>query len=66
MSLPANKNIDIDVTDYWDFRVKALLEHRSQIGTPDVFMQRMKDRRDQSPQGPDCYVEYFRRIVFRK
>lgn len=66
MSLPANKNIDIDVTDYWDFRVKALLEHRSQIGTPDVFMQRMKDRRDQSPEGPDCYVESFRRIVFRK
>jgi LmbE family N-acetylglucosaminyl deacetylase len=66
MSLPANKNIDIDVTDYWDFRVKALLNHLSQVGTPDVFMQRMQDRRNNAIEGPDCYVESFRRIVFRK
>lgn len=66
MSLPANKNLDIDVTDYWDFRVKALLNHHSQVGTPDVFMQRMLDRRNQSAEGPDCYIESFRRIVFRK
>lgn len=66
MSLPANKNIDIDVTEYWDFRVKALLEHRSQVGTPDVFMKHMQDRRNQMPDGPDRYIESFRRVVFRK
>lgn len=66
MSLPANKNTDIDVTEYWEFRVKALINHRSQVGTPDVFLQRIQDRRNQSTEGDDRYIETFRRMIFRK
>lgn len=65
MSLPKDRNVEIDVTPYWEARVSALLNHHSQIGTPDVFMQRMKTRRAETEDGPDRYIESFRRIVFR-
>jgi LmbE family N-acetylglucosaminyl deacetylase len=65
ISLPKEPNIFIDITDTWDNKIKALLEHASQIGEKEKFLDRMRSRRteDSSDQNPR-FEEIFRRIVF--
>jgi LmbE family N-acetylglucosaminyl deacetylase len=57
-------NIRVDVTELWETKLKALYEHRSQIGELEAFKQRMRNRRtpDSTPENPR-YEEIFRRIV---
>ncbi len=58
-------NIHMDVTDLWETKIRALYEHKSQIGDPQALAERMRSRLtpDSSPEQPR-YEENFRRIVF--
>ena len=57
-------DVTLDVTDTWEIKIKALFEHKSQIGEPEKLVQRMHDRRaqDSTPESPR-YEEKFRRLV---
>jgi LmbE family N-acetylglucosaminyl deacetylase len=65
VSLTLNPNVTLDVTEYWDIKIRALLQHNSQIGEPDKLIERMRSRHtpQSTPEDPH-YEEYFRRIVF--
>lgn len=54
-------NLEVDVTSVFDQRIQALLHHRSQIGDPETFVRRMRERWG-SQDGP--IVERFRRLMF--
>lgn len=57
-------DVILDVTNTWETKIRALYEHRSQIGDPDKFTERMRNRRtaDSSPETPR-YEEKFRRLI---
>jgi LmbE family N-acetylglucosaminyl deacetylase len=59
-----NPNLHLDVTDYWETKIAALYEHKSQIGEPQELAKRMRDRytQDTTLDNPR-YEESFRRIV---
>ena len=65
LSIPAAPNFVLDVTPNWEFKMKALYEHRSQIGNREQFDARMQTRRtaDSTPENPR-FEEKFNRIVF--
>jgi LmbE family N-acetylglucosaminyl deacetylase len=65
VSIPKEPNVSLDVTEYWDTKIRALHEHRSQIGEPQELEARMRSRRtaDSTPEDPR-YVEQFHRLVF--
>ncbi len=66
ISLTDNPNVNLDVTDTWENKIRALKEHRSQIGDPKKFEQRMRDRKsDKSTEENEYYEEKFRVIKFR-
>jgi LmbE family N-acetylglucosaminyl deacetylase len=58
-------NVHLDVTDLWETKIRALYEHKSQIGDPQVLAERMHNRLapGSTPDNPR-YEENFRRIVF--
>lgn len=57
-------NTFIDVTDYWQIKIKALCEHKSQIGDPDEFIIKMNSRiAEGSTQDSPRYIEKYRRII---
>src|SRR4030042_6198263 len=47
-------DVILDVTETWETKIRALYEHRSQIGDPDKLAERMRNRRtaDSSPEKP--------------
>jgi LmbE family N-acetylglucosaminyl deacetylase len=57
-------DVTLDVTDTWEIKIKALFEHKSQIGEPEKLVERMHSRRtpDSTPENPR-YEEKFRRLV---
>jgi LmbE family N-acetylglucosaminyl deacetylase len=57
--------VTIDITDTWPVKLKALKEHKSQIGDPVRFEERMCKRRteDSTDENPR-FEEKFRRIVY--
>jgi LmbE family N-acetylglucosaminyl deacetylase len=59
-----NANVILDVTEWWETKIRALYEHKSQIGDPAELTQRMRDRRtpDSTPEKPR-YEERFRRLI---
>lgn len=67
LSLTAQPNVVLDVTDTWEDKLTALYQHRSQIG-PDLiaFRERMLARRvpESDPEAPR-FEERFRRLLFR-
>lgn len=65
LSLAAQPNVILDITEHWETKLRALLHHKSQIGDPEKFRERMTARRteDSSDESPR-YEERFRRIVF--
>jgi LmbE family N-acetylglucosaminyl deacetylase len=66
ISLTDNPNVILDVTDTWEDKIRALKEHRSQIGDPKEFEQRMRDRKsERSTEENEYYEEKFRVIKFR-
>jgi LmbE family N-acetylglucosaminyl deacetylase len=57
-------DVTLDVTDTWEMKIKALFEHKSQIGEPEKLAERMRERRteDSTPEKPR-YEEKFRRLL---
>jgi len=63
ISLTSNPDITLDVTDTWEIKMQALLKHKSQIGNPEEFQERIKkwksaESTDENPK----YEEKFRLI----
>jgi LmbE family N-acetylglucosaminyl deacetylase len=65
LSVTAQPNVVLDVTETWDYKIRALKQHSSQIGDPAKLEERMRSRRtaDSSEAAPR-YEEKFRRFVF--
>lgn len=63
LSLPVEANFEMDVSKFWQQRLDALLEHVSQIGQPDAFLEHMEARRKARWGEAMCYVEPFRRLI---
>ena len=65
VSLTLEPNLKLDVTDQWETKLRALYEHKSQIGDPQKLAERMRSRHttDSTPENPR-YEEHFKRIVF--
>jgi LmbE family N-acetylglucosaminyl deacetylase len=64
ISLPQAANISLDVTEHWQLKLRALNEHKSQIGDPAQLEERLRTRHtpDSSPENPR-FEEHFKRIV---
>jgi LmbE family N-acetylglucosaminyl deacetylase len=65
VALTEQPNIILDISDTWPIKLRALKEHKSQIGDPAEFEERMRKRRtanstDENPR----FEEKFRRIVY--
>jgi LmbE family N-acetylglucosaminyl deacetylase len=57
-------NVILDVTEFWETKIQALYEHKSQIGDPEKLADRMRNRRsNESTAENPRYEERFRRIV---
>ena len=65
VSLAASPTVILDVTDTWEVKMNALKEHKSQIGDPLTFEQRMRSRHteDSTDEAPR-YEEKFRVLYF--
>ncbi len=61
-------NITVDITEFFNQKVSALSEHRSQIKDITALEERMRKRMldPESPPDDPRYVERFRRIVLRQ
>ena len=57
-------DVILDVTQTWETKICALYEHKSQIGDPEQFALRMRNRRtaDSTPEKPR-YEEKFRHLI---
>jgi LmbE family N-acetylglucosaminyl deacetylase len=57
-------DVILDVTETWETKIRALFEHKSQIGDPEKLAERMRNRRtiDSTPENPR-YEEKFRRLI---
>jgi len=65
LSVASQPNVTIDVTNYWGLKIQALHEHKSQIGNPQEFDQRMLSRKSpESTTENPRYEEKFYRIIF--
>lgn len=65
-SLTNQPNTSIDITDTWDIKLSALLEHKSQIGDIEKFKERMRSRRTaESSEAQPRYEEKFRVVSYR-
>ena len=64
VSLTDRPNVTLDVTSYWEIKIRALSEHKSQIGDPEKFIERMRKAHtnDSSLEHPR-YEEKFRRLI---
>jgi LmbE family N-acetylglucosaminyl deacetylase len=64
VSLTLQPNVILDVTQFWEKKIQALQEHKSQIGDLDKFVERMRNQRtaDSSVDHPR-YEEKFRRLI---
>jgi LmbE family N-acetylglucosaminyl deacetylase len=64
ISLPQDPNVVVDITENWELKLRALCEHKSQVGDRDQLEERMRARHtpDSTPEDPR-YAEYFRRLV---
>jgi LmbE family N-acetylglucosaminyl deacetylase len=66
VSLTGDPTITLDVTDTWEIKIRALKEHKSQIGDPKEFEERMRARKsEKSTEENEYYEEKFRVIKFR-
>ena len=65
-SLTSQPNVTLDVTDMWETKIRALKEHKSQVGDPTELEKRMRSRRaeDSSEENPR-YEEKFRVVSWR-
>jgi LmbE family N-acetylglucosaminyl deacetylase len=66
LSLAAQPNVVLDVTDYWQLKIDALLKHSSQLPNPGLMIERQRNRRtpESSIEDPQ-YEDRFHRLKFR-
>ena len=65
-SLTMQPNMTVDVTETWSVKMEALLQHKTQIGDPEKFQERMKSRRtEESTEENPRYEEKFRVVKYR-
>lgn len=65
-SLTMQPNTVVDVTETWLTKLEALFQHKTQIGDPEKFKERMKSRHtEDSTDDSPRYEEKFRRVVYR-
>jgi LmbE family N-acetylglucosaminyl deacetylase len=65
ISLTANPTVSLDVTDTWEEKILALKEHKSQIGDPVKFEERIRSRKsERSTEKNIYYDEKFRILKF--
>ena len=64
-SLTMQPNVVVDVTDTWPVKIEALLQHKTQIGEVDKFLERMNSRHteDSTDENPR-YEEKFRVVKY--
>jgi len=64
IAAPKEPTVTIDVTPYWEAKILALYEHKSQISDPQALAKRLRARftSDSSPENPR-YEESFRRLI---
>lgn len=64
-SLTSQPNVTLDVTNTWEVKLKAILEHKSQIPDVNKLIERMKSRRteDSADKNPR-YEEKFRVVKY--
>ncbi|MGW8144610.1 MAG: PIG-L deacetylase family protein [Anaerolineales bacterium] len=64
ISLPLEANVSVDITEYFELKLRALNQHASQIGDPLQLEDRMRSRHtpDSNLDEPR-YEEHFRRLV---
>jgi LmbE family N-acetylglucosaminyl deacetylase len=68
VSIPAQAtvNVTLDVTEYWEIKISALKEHKSQIGDPVKLDERIRARRTQeSTEENPRYEEKFHLIKLK-
>ena len=66
MSLTSQPDVTLDVTEFWSLKIETLKQHASQIGDPDAFEQRMRERVINPESGEIKLEETFRVIKFRR
>ncbi len=66
MSLTSQPDVTLDVTEFWPLKLAALKQHASQIGDPDAFEKRMRERVMDAETGEMKLEETFRVIKFRR
>lgn len=64
LSLPQTPNVRLDVDIYWERRLNALLNHKSQIIDAEKFLTRMQTNKANILAEDGRYYEFFRRIKF--
>jgi LmbE family N-acetylglucosaminyl deacetylase len=65
VSLTAQPDVVLDATARWEQKIRALQEHKSQIGDPEQLAERMRQRHTpESTREAPRYEEKFRRLVF--
>ena len=65
VALAASPTVTLDVTKTWEIKMSALKEHKSQIGEPLAFEQRMRSQRAENSTDEDPrYEEKFRVLYF--
>ena len=65
-SLTNQPNTTLDVTETWDTKLKAILEHKTQVQDADKLIERFKSRRaeDSTEENPR-YEEKFRVVKYQ-
>jgi LmbE family N-acetylglucosaminyl deacetylase len=60
-------DVTIDITEYFDTKIRALAEHKTQIDDPDALAERLRGRMLDSSSPPEAprYVERFKYIKLR-
>lgn len=65
-SLTIQPNVVVNITDTWTTKLEALLRHKTQIGDPEKFMERMRSRHtEDSTDDEPRYEEKFRVVKYR-
>ncbi|MFP3855047.1 MAG: PIG-L deacetylase family protein [Anaerolineales bacterium] len=64
---PVHPDTTVDITDFFDIKLRALAAHKSQIEDADALAERLRERMidPESPPGSPRYIERFKRIQLR-
>ena len=65
-SLTTQPNVTLDVTDTWDIKLQAILEHKTQVQDAEKLIERFKSRRteDSTEENPR-YEEQFKVVKYQ-